>query len=155
MDEASVVSTISNSASWSWEILAVEMVGEGVRGKTGLGMRTGNVVVGLEGEDDDEDEEGGVDDEPATGVGAGSPWATSSFMTASHPFSRVLMRSLSSAFSLSRAFSRSCSSMLCLTSARWNAERVKPARSCLFSSSSSATRRARRLNSALRLSREF
>jgi hypothetical protein len=48
--------------------------------------------------------------EGGAGIPVGSPWAARALTTASQPFSSVLIRSLSSSFSLSRALSRSCSS---------------------------------------------
>ena len=75
-------------------------------------------------------------------------------MTASHPVSRVLTRWRSSSFSFSRALSFSRSSSFCSCGCD-DGTRPMPERSCLFSSSSSATRRSRYVNCALRRSREF
>lgn len=117
------------------------------------GTRTGNVVVG--GCEDG----GGLDevdeDEGGAGTFIGRPEAARALTTASQPVSRVLILSFSSSFSLSLAFSLArCSSTLS-SSARRRPMRPIPARSCLFSSSSSATRRSRYENWALRRSREF
>lgn len=137
---------VDSDSSVSKTMLAPEMDGDGVMGNTGAdGTRTGKVVVVLLLDD------GGVDSfdeevvDSAEEEGVGRPWAARTFMTASHPFSRDLIRSLSSAFSRSRAFSRSCSCAR-LMSACWRSDKVIPARSCLFSSSSSATRRSRAVN---------
>lgn len=71
-------------------------------------------------------------------------------MTASQPFSRVLILSFNSLFSFSRASSRwRSSSEVC------EVEIPMPARSWRFSSSRSATRRSRSENCAFRRSREF
>lgn len=76
-------------------------------------------------------------------------------MTASQPASRVLTRCRSSSFSLSLALSFSRSSSFCSWEWCGGAVRPMPARSCLFSSSSSETRCSRYENCALRRSREF
>jgi len=51
-----------------------------------------------------------VEAEGGTGIPVGSPCAARALTTESQPFSSVLIRSLNSSFSLSRALSRSCSS---------------------------------------------
>lgn len=88
------------------------------------------------------------------GVGTtkGRPEAARALTTASQPFSRVLILSLNSwfSFSLANSFCRSCEICSCA-----DTDTPMPDRSCLFSSSSSATRRSRWPNWAFRLSREF
>ena len=84
----------------------------------------------------------------------GRPEAASAFMTASHPVSSVLILCRSSSFSRSRALSFSRSSSFCWWG-RDSSVRPMPARSCLFSSSSSWTRCSRYANCAFRRSREF
>lgn len=75
------------------------------------------------GVDEDEFADGESDERPV-----GRPWAASALTTASQPFSSVLIRSLSSWFSRSRASSAGDLA---------TAVRPIPALSCLFSSSSS------------------
>lgn len=82
------------------------------------------------------------------------PWAARTFMTVSQPRSRDLIRSLSSTFSRSRAFSRSVSSCR-RSSTSWSDDVFMPPRNWRFSSSSSATRRSSVENCVFRLSREF
>jgi hypothetical protein len=92
--------------------------------------------------------DGAVIDE-GMGTAKGRPEAARALITASQPRSRVLMRSRSSSFSFSLAASKDgceCSEA---------AGRPRPARNCLFSSSSSATRRSRLEKWAFLLSREF
>lgn len=136
--------------------LELECEAAGERGNMGVdGTRTGKVVVG------DCDDAGGSGGEVDVGAGAdaeegilrGRPDAARALTTASQPVSSVLMRALSSSFSFSRARSRSCSSLS--SSDRRRPARPIPARSCLFSSSNSATRPSRKENCALRRSREF
>jgi len=72
-------------------------------------------------------------DEDSGSLGAelipvGRPWAARALTTASQPCSKVFMRSLSSSFSRSLVVIEDV---------------TRPARSCLFSSSSSATLRSR------------
>jgi len=99
-------STISNSKSNELVDRDVwEAVGE--MGNTDeLGTMTGNA-------EGDGGDCGGGESAVAggeAGMPVGSPWAARALTTASQPFSSVLIRSLSSSFSLSRALSRSCSS---------------------------------------------
>jgi hypothetical protein len=92
--------------------------------------------------------DGAVIDE-GMGTVKGRPEAARALITASQPRSRVLIRSLSSSFSFSLVTSKDgceCSEA---------AGSPRPARSCLFSSSSSATRRSRLEKWAFLLSREF
>lgn len=81
------------------------------------------------------------------GVGtlSGRPEAAKALTTASQPFSRVLILSLSSSFSFSLALSFSRSSDFCASDG-WAALEPLPTRSRRFSSSSSATRRSRYVN---------
>jgi len=139
------VDSNSNSSENKLDMEEVcERAGERGRMVVG-GTRTGKVVVG-----DGEASHSGDD-----GTGGGAlipvvrPWAASALTTASQPFSKDLIRSLSSSFSFSQAF---FSSTLGTSNWRWGSA---PARNCLFSSSSSATLRSRYENCALRLSREF
>lgn len=147
---------VSDSSKSILELKVGEAVGAGDRGNIGFGgRRTGNVAVG--GWDAESDDEDGVEEEVAVkgeGRVRGRPDAARAFMTASQPFSSVLIFSLSSAFSLSRANSLSRCSWDGSTD-RESSARLIPARSLRFSSSSSATRASRRENCAFRLSREF
>lgn len=119
-------------------------VGEG-------GTRTGNVVV-VGASDGGESADGGLgvaeelaEDEGtgAPGTLSGSPEAASALTTASHPVSSVLILARSSSFSRSLALSLSRCSFTLSSSDCLRPMRPIPARSCLFSSSSSATRRSR------------
>lgn len=123
-----------------WKLGVGDGLDCGERGNTGLGETiTGNVGGG-----------GGAEldaDSCCEGVGIlrGRPEAARALTTASQPFSRVLILSFSSSFSLSLAFSRSrCSDEVSSECRSW--ARPIPARSCLFSSSSSATLRSRKVN---------
>jgi hypothetical protein len=119
-----------------------ERAGESGRMVLG-GTRTGKVVVFV---GDGEVSHSGDDD----GGGGGAfipvvrPWAASALTTASQPFSRDLIRSLSSSFSFSQAFfSSSLGASNAKANGRWWGSTTTPARNCLFSSSSSVTLRSR------------
>lgn len=126
-------------------------VGAGEMGYTGVGTRTGNVVVvGASDGGESADGDGGVADElaededtGAPGTLSGSPEAASALTTASQPVSSVLILALSSSFSRSLALSLSRCSLTLSSSDCLRPMRPIPARSCLFSSSSSATRCSR------------
>lgn len=127
-------------------------VGAGEMGYTEVGdggTRTGKVLV--VGTSDDEESAGeglGDVEEPAEDKGApgtlrGSPEAASALTTASQPVSSVLILAFNSSFSRSLALSFSRCSFIWSSSDCLRPMRPLPARSCLFSSSSSATRRSR------------
>ena len=98
----------------------------------------------------------GRDKEGGAGMLRGRPEAARALTTASQPFSNVRILSFSSSFSCSRALSpASCSAWLSMTAGTLPMPVLVPARNCLFSSSSSATRRSRYENCAFRRSREF
>jgi hypothetical protein len=101
-----------------------------------LGTMTGN------GEGDRGESAVVVSAEGRAGIPVGSPWASRALTTASQPFSSVLIRSLSSSFSLSRILSRSSSSSTGLRADETGISNW-PALNRLFSSSSSATRCSR------------
>lgn len=86
----------------------VEVDDAGVRGNVGDGwIITGNVLVEFE-----EDDDGSVLGPEGVGIWRGRPEAARAFTTASQPFSRVLILSLSSSFSFSLACSRSLCSFV-------------------------------------------
>lgn len=129
-------------------------VGAGEMGYTDVGdgrTRTGNVlVVGAPDGEESANEDGGgaeelAEDEAggAPGTLSGSPEAASALTTASQPVSSVLILALSSSFSRSLALSLSLCSLTLSSSDCLRPMRPIPARSCLFSSSSSATRCSR------------
>jgi len=107
------------------------------------GINTGKVAVVSEEEEEEEETEspdaGGEGDAFDTGRPVGRPWAARALSTASQPFSRVLILSRSSSFSF---FSRFLSSALSSSDLR-SSDMPIVSRSCLFSSSSSATRCSR------------
>lgn len=107
-------------------------------GNTGDGgTKTGNVVVDGGGGGGEVDE-----DVLEEGVVRGRPDAARALTTASQPVSSVLILAFNSSFSFSLALSLPLSSTRC--SSEWRSwARLMPARSCLFSSSRSATRRSR------------
>jgi hypothetical protein len=87
--------------------------------------------------------EGSMQDVFEIGKPVGKPWDARALMTAFQPFSKVLILSRNSSFSFSFDFlSRSLSSAFRSVDGS-TSDKPMPTRSCLFSSSSSATRRSR------------
>jgi hypothetical protein len=134
------VGSNSRSSEKRLELDMEEAEGAGERGTNAVvmdGTRTGKVVVVVvveDAEDSVSDGEGGDVSRGGTVVPVVRPWAASALTTASQPFSRVLMRSLSSIFSFSQK--------VCWPACGCSVGSM-PARRRRFSSSSSDTRRWR------------
>lgn len=94
---------VSKSSKSDMELEEGDVAGE--IGRIGGGTITGKELVGGCGDDGESDDDGVVDENAGGGGGKfrGRPVAARAFITASHPLSRVLILSLSSSFSFSRA----------------------------------------------------
>jgi hypothetical protein len=121
--EGGVASMVATRARWrvelkssdkTLELESDEKDGAGEMGTVVAGTRTGNESISDEGGVDvSSGTEGSAgDDDLGRGRPVGRPCAASALTTASHPFSRVLILSFNSSFSLSLALSRSSSTFL-------------------------------------------